>query len=136
MRVPGSIFIIFSALATLIFPNLAVWNDTHIFSELWSPHARFHGAWQVLSSSGLAIIVLVVILKGEADKDFRINLSAALLIMYWACLFLAMLVPGTALADPRKAYGGLFGIPLNPIFGGIIILFSVLGYWFNKRDIK
>jgi hypothetical protein len=31
------------SIETLIGSNLAGWNHTHIFSEMWSPHARFHG---------------------------------------------------------------------------------------------
>ena len=134
MHIPGKILIIIAALATLALPNLAIWNDTHIFSELWSPHARFHGAWQVLSSSGLSIIALALVLKSKTSGDLHIKLAAALLIMYWSCLFLAMLVPGTALADPGKAYGQLFGIPLNPIIAGTIIFLSSLGYWLNTRN--
>jgi hypothetical protein len=46
------------SIETLIGSNLADWNHTHIFSEMWSPHARFHGAWFVFAVSLLSFLSL------------------------------------------------------------------------------
>jgi hypothetical protein len=37
------ILISFVTLMTLGGSNIADWNDTHTFSELWSPHAHKRG---------------------------------------------------------------------------------------------
>ncbi len=40
----GKILISLAAIITAVAPFLADWNDSHLFSPQWSPHARFHGA--------------------------------------------------------------------------------------------
>ncbi len=40
----GRLLISLAALITAVAPFLADWNDSHLFSSQWSPHARFHGA--------------------------------------------------------------------------------------------
>lgn len=126
MQSIAKLLIILASLGTLVLPNLAVWNDTHIFSELWSPHARFHGAWQVIFSSGLGLATLFVAIKNDACGDSQVKFAANMLALYWACLFLAMLVPGVTLFDYGKSYGSLFGVPLNPIIAGAIVLMVVV----------
>jgi hypothetical protein len=37
---------------------ISFWNNTHIFSELWSPHAHFRGAWFVIAISLLSLLCL------------------------------------------------------------------------------
>ncbi len=39
----GKLLISIAAMVTAVVPFLADWNDSHIFSSQWSPHARFHG---------------------------------------------------------------------------------------------
>ena len=42
----------------------ADFNATHATNPLWTPHARFHVVWQVLSYSGIALIALGLIWIG------------------------------------------------------------------------
>ena len=58
MPVLARCLIAFVSLVTLIGSNVADWNSTHIFSEMWSPHARFHGAWFVVAVSLLSLLSL------------------------------------------------------------------------------
>lgn len=41
----------------LLIPYLEV-NDTHVFNPNWTPHARLHEVWQLLTNSTLAAIGL------------------------------------------------------------------------------
>jgi hypothetical protein len=50
----GRILITLGTLITLVGPNIADWNETHVFSELWSPHAHFHGAWSIFTTTFLS----------------------------------------------------------------------------------
>jgi hypothetical protein len=49
MLMLSRILISFVTLVTLVGSNIADRNNTHVFSELWSPHAQFHGAWFVIA---------------------------------------------------------------------------------------
>ena len=49
MQLLARVILTFVSFVTLVSSNISDWNYTHIFSELWSPHAHFHGAWFVLA---------------------------------------------------------------------------------------
>jgi len=86
---------------TLIGSNISDWNRTHIFSELWSPHAHFCGAWFVLAISLLSVLSLWLIWSG-AEQPARSRIAALIQGCLWVSFFPAMLVPNTALADPGR----------------------------------
>ena len=112
----------FVTLVTLVGSNLADWNNTHIFSELWPPHAHFHGAWFVIAISLLSILCLWLIWStGQVDRS---RTAALIQGCIWLAFFPAMLVPDTALADPGKHLAQIAGIELNLIgaVGQILLL--------------
>jgi hypothetical protein len=39
----GRLVLSLADVLTAVVPFLADWNDSHLFSRQWSPHARFHG---------------------------------------------------------------------------------------------
>ena len=43
---------------TVVVPYLADWNDSHLFSRQWSPHARFHGVVSVGMTATLSTAAL------------------------------------------------------------------------------
>ena len=52
-----------------LVPVLADFNSTHATNPLWTPHARFHVVWQVLSYCGIGSIALFLIwTAGPAAK--------------------------------------------------------------------
>ena len=78
----------------------ADFNKTHATNPLWTPHARFHVVWQILSYSGIGIIALFLIWSGGPMPIERLYLAAALAV---------------------AIYGGFFGaVFARPIYGGTL----------------
>jgi hypothetical protein len=108
---------------TLVGSNVADWNQTHIFSEMWSPHARFHGAWFVFAVSFLSVLSLWLLWSRDAQPD-RSRIAAYVQGCIWLAFFPSMLVPEMLLADPCKEVK-LAGIDLNLL--GSILNVALLG---------
>jgi hypothetical protein len=84
---------IFLTLATLGYGLATIkadFNKTHATNPLWTPHARFHVVWQILSYSGVALIALALIwLKGPLPKE-RLYIAAALSVAVYGAFFVAV----------------------------------------------
>jgi hypothetical protein len=92
---------------------------------MWSPHARFHGAWFVFAVSLLSLLSLGLLRPGSAQPQGT-RIAAAIQICIWLAFFPAMLVPHTLLADPGSEIT-LAGIDLN-LLGAIlnVILLAIV----------
>jgi len=102
-----------ASLVTLIGSNLADWNKTHLFSELWSPHAKFHGAWLIFAFSLLSLYCLYLVWS-QPDRQPQPTRTAAMVqTCIWLAFFPALLVPGGALADPGKSFAEIAGLEVN-----------------------
>jgi hypothetical protein len=78
----------------------ADFNKTHATNPKWTPHARFHVVWQVLSYAGIGLIVLYLIWIDGPRPLERLYLAAALSI---------------------AIYGGFFAaVFARPLFGGAL----------------
>src|SRR5436305_11292346 len=83
-------------------PVLADFNKTHATNPLWTPHARFHVVWQVLSYCGVGLIALWLI--WSAGPPAKLWLAVALAVAMYAAFFatvFAMPRFGGGLADPN-----------------------------------
>jgi hypothetical protein len=81
-----------------LVPAIVDFNRTHATNPLWTPHARFHVVWQVLSYCGVALIALGLI--WTAGGTGRL----------WIAVGLA-----------ASAYAGFFGAVFSrPLFGGTL----------------
>jgi hypothetical protein len=69
----------------------ADFNATHATNPNWTPHARFHVVWQVLSYSGIAIIALGLIWIGGPMQTERLYLATALAAAVFSGFFIALL---------------------------------------------
>ena len=66
-------------------PAIADFNRTHATNPLWTPHARFHVVWQVLSYCGIGLIALFLI--WTAGSAAKLWLAAALAVAMYAGFF-------------------------------------------------
>jgi hypothetical protein len=88
-------------LATLGYGVVTIkadFNNTHATNPLWTPHARFHVVWQIVSYFGIAMISLCVIwLDGPLPTE-RLYLAAAMALAVYGAFFVALLA--------RPLFGG------------------------------
>jgi hypothetical protein len=100
------ILLTLAALGFSAITIMADLNKTHASNPLWTPHARFHVVWQVLSYSGIGLIALYLICAGGPMQTERLYLAAALAV---------------------AVYGGSFGAVFSrPVYGDG--LFDANGY--------
>ena len=106
MLITARILLTLAALGFSAITIIADLNKTHASNPLWTPHARFHVVWQVLSYSGIGLIALYLIWAGGPLQTERLYLAAALAV---------------------AVYGGFFGAVFSrPVYGGG--LFDANGY--------
>ena len=92
----------------------ADFNNTHATNPAWTPHARFHVVWQILSYSGIAIIALFLIWVGGPMPVERLYLVVALGVAIYGAFFISVFarpIFGGALYD-RNGY-----LPFRPPIG-------------------
>jgi len=76
----------------------ADFNATHATNPLWTPHAKFHVVWQILSYCGLAVIALGLIwIKGPVEVE-RLYLATGIGATIFGAFFIALLA--------RPMFGG------------------------------
>jgi hypothetical protein len=98
METTARILLTLTALGYSAVTIIADLNKTHASNPLWTPHARFHLVWQVLSYSGIGLIALYLIWASGPMPIERLYLAAALSV---------------------AVYGGFFGAVFSrPMYGG------------------
>lgn len=129
----GKLLISLAAILTAVVPFLADWNDSHLFSPQWSPHARFHGVVSVGMTTILSSVALWLLWRRSPDEDAAVTTAAAIPIAYWGSFFLAPVVPGTAVEDPGHRLTRIAGVPSNLLGAGATILTAGLGWILDRR---
>jgi hypothetical protein len=128
----GRLLISLAAILTAVVPWLADWNDSHIFSSRWSPHARFHGVTSLGMATTLAPVALWLLWRRSADRAAT-TVAALIPIAYWGPFFVATLVPGTAIEDPGHRLRRIAGVPSNLLGAGATTLTAGLGWYLDRR---
>ena len=106
MLITARILLTLAALGFSAITVVADLNKTHAANPLWTPHARFHVVWQVLSFNGIALVMLYLIWAGGPAQMEQLYVAAALAVAVYAGFF-----------------GAVFG---RPLYGGG--LFDTNGY--------
>jgi len=68
----------------------ADFNKTHATNPAWTPHARFHVVWQILSYSGVGLIALYLIWADGPMAMQRLYLATAFGIAIYGAFFAAV----------------------------------------------
>ena len=87
MLITARILLTLAALGFSAITIVADLNKTHASNPLWTPHARFHVVWQVLSYSGIGLIALYLIWAGGPMQTERLYPAAALAVAVYGAFF-------------------------------------------------
>src|SRR5215831_10560792 len=113
-------------------PLIADLNATHATNPLWTPHARFHVVWQVLSYSGFGLIALGLIWIPGPHATARLYLAsgfAAVVLFAFFITFANVRLFGGAhydvngyLREPVRIFGRIVKFDANTTVSSIVIL--------------
>ena len=134
--VPRILFTVI-AVAIAIGPMFADFNKTHATNPLWTPHARFHVVWQVLSQAGVSMVILYLLWTPAADYAPRIWMAATLNYIWGASFYAtlsSMRLFGGALKDVNgikpfrfNIFGTVYLVDTNLFGGTILMLVNTIG---------
>jgi hypothetical protein len=65
----------------------ADFNNTHATNPKWTPHARFHVVWQILSYTGIGLVALYLLWSDGPNPLERVYLAAALSAAIYIAFF-------------------------------------------------
>jgi len=116
-------------LYAIIVPFLDI-NETHVWNPDWTPHARIHEVWQLITNSSIGILCLWLVWYKK-----EIQLSFLLSIIIMGGFLLAFFL--------KDGYGGsmkyldgsektILGINIGVLGFGIAFLFLILSHMFTK----
>ncbi|UAM99057.1 hypothetical protein K8354_04330 [Polaribacter litorisediminis] len=114
-------------------------NNTHVFNPDWTPHAKIHEVWQLITNSSIGILCLwLVWVKNELRTSIVLSMlvTGGVLIAY--CIQDVYGGSMKYLDDSEKAILGInigvLGFGISFIF--LILIFYRLEHQKNKHSIK
>jgi hypothetical protein len=123
----GRICLSLSALAQLLGPFIADFNETHVLNPRWPPHARFHNGQTMSMGVCLALATLYYTHRPVAEAAAAADsiLTATIFgSVYWITGLSAILYPGSDGLDPEFGEG----FPQFRPFVGLLGL-TWAGWW-------
>lgn len=110
-----------SALAYGLVPILVDLGEGHIFNDLWSPHARFHGVWLLATLGGIGAWTLVLCWQKNGRVTDRLRSASVLGLIALGAFFIALFTMST--------YGGSLSdeVDADMIFelNGNLVVFTI-----------
>ena len=91
MLITARILLTLAALGFSLITIVADLNKTHASNPLWTPHARFHVVWQILSYVGLGLIAFALIWVPGPLYVERLYLVCAFGLVTYGAFFVAFL---------------------------------------------
>ena len=116
-------------LYAIVVPILDI-SDTHVWNPDWTPHARIHEVWQLITNSSIGVVCLWLVWYKK-----EVRLSALLSLIVMGGFLLAFFL--------KDGYGGsmkyldgsektLLGINIGILGFGIAFLFLILSHILTK----
>ena len=118
-------------LYAVVVPFLDI-NETHVWNPDWTPHARIHEVWQLITNSSIGVLCLWLVWYKK-----EVRLSTILSLIVTGGFLLAFFL--------KDGYGGsmkyldgsektVLGINIGILGFGIAFLFLILSQMFTKTN--
>lgn len=112
-------------LYAFIVPFLEI-NDTHVFNPDWTPHAKIHEVWQLLTNSGVGLLCLWLL---WVKKDTKLSAILSLLVM--GGFLVAFMIKGSYGGSMKYLDGSektLLGINIGILGFGLAFLWIAVSH--------
>ena len=116
-------------LYAIVVPFLDI-NETHVWNPDWTPHARIHEVWQLITNSSIGILCLWLV---WFKKEVQLSTLLSLLVM--GGFLVAYFLKGQYGGSMKYLDGSektVLGINLAILGFGIAFLFLILSHMFIK----
>ena len=116
MEILARVLLTLTVVGYALITIVADFNKTHATNPRWTPHARFHVVWQVLSYVGVGLVAIYLIWVEGPNSGERLYLAAALSIAIYGSFFAAVAARptfGGALHDDNE-----YGLLKKPVGSG------------------
>jgi hypothetical protein len=90
MLIAARILLTLTILGYALVTIKADFNKTHATNPKWTPHARFHVVWQILSYAGVGLVALYLVWIDGPQPLERLYLAAALSAAIYGGFFLSV----------------------------------------------
>jgi len=95
-------------------------SPSHMFNQLWPPHAKYHNAQTMLLGTAIGLLSIWVLWFRDGNKVGNLQLAVILASVYWLTQLGSFIFPGTALFDPEFAPPG--NLPVQLIMDGALLV--------------
>jgi hypothetical protein len=124
-----------SAIGLAVGAHVADMNPSHIFNDLWPPHAKFHTGQTLSMSLLLALLTIVFAWRKTSDQREAVLATAGFAAAYWVTQATAISYPNTAFYDPEllTAHSFTLGLPVQTYFEIGFLSVTTLASWLALR---
>ena len=133
---PGRWLLTIVGLFTAVGHWVADFDKTHIYNDLWPPHAKFHTAQGLCLSSLFGLLTIYFAWRRRGDALDNLKVAALFASLYYFTQLTALLVPNIALTDPQ--FVGPTPLPFGltgpqPFMDLILFAVIAVAYAFEKN---
>lgn len=126
------LLITFSVLLWAVGVPILEINETHVFNPAWTPHARIHEVWQLLTNSMLGLVCLWL-----AWGQNALRLSSVLGLTITGGFMIAFLIRGSYGGSMKYLDGSektVAGMNIGVLGFSVVIVCLCAAFWLAHRN--
>ncbi|MEM8935129.1 MAG: hypothetical protein AAGC77_01825 [Pseudomonadota bacterium] len=122
------------ALLYIVAPPIVDFNPSHAVHPEWTPHARFHAVWLVITNCMLGLLAVYLIWRrSHAGGQVIAGVISSIVLGSFFLSALAMPLYDGALSDEGGVAAGPGGLDSNSVLFGVLFLINLVGLFLASR---